>query len=80
MTKLSPTFIGGLLLCLGVLAPVRRRRLLAWQISDEPDAFRTEALRGVPGCVYSPALWFSYNDSLYFQAQERGSGAGNWKP
>jgi TPR repeat protein len=68
MTKLSPTFIGGLLLCLGVLAPSTGT---AASPDDRSDQRRSEQKHFLEclAVVYSTAFWFSYNDSLYFQTK-----------
>lgn len=68
MTKLSPTFIGGLLLCLGVLAPSTGTGASPDDLSDLGRSEQKHFLECL-AAVYSPAFWFSYNDSLYFQAK-----------
>jgi TPR repeat protein len=68
MTKLTLTFLGRLLLCLGMLAPTNSRGASPEAASEQ---LRSEQKHFVEclACVYSPAFWFSYNDSLYFQPQ-----------
>jgi TPR repeat protein len=68
MTKLSPTFIGGLLLCLGVLAPSTGGGASPDDFSDPRRSEQKHFLECL-AVVYSPAFWFSYNDSLYFQTK-----------
>ena len=68
MTKLRATFIGGLLLWLGVLAPnivggASPGDLSAQMFSEQKHFLECLA------AVYSPAFWISYTDSLYFQAK-----------
>jgi hypothetical protein len=68
MTKLQPTVVSRWLLFLGVLAPA----FLAAASSDElSNPMRSEQKHFLEclATVYSPAFWFSHNDSLYFQAQ-----------
>ena len=66
MIKLRLTFIGGLLLCLGVLAQSSGNAsspedLGARKLSEEKHFLECLA------DVYSPAFWISYSNSLYFQ-------------
>jgi TPR repeat protein len=68
MTKLSPTFIGGLLLCLAVLAPSTGTGASPDDLSDQRRSEQKHFLECL-AAVYSPAFWFSYNDSLYFQTK-----------
>ncbi|MCX6925969.1 MAG: SEL1-like repeat protein [Verrucomicrobia bacterium] len=68
MIKLRLTFIGGLLLCLGLLqrsigASVPPEDLTPQMRSEQKHFLDCLAV------VYSPAFWISYNDSLYFQAR-----------
>jgi hypothetical protein len=68
MTKLSPTFISGLLLCLGVLAPGTGAGASPDNLSDQRRSEQKHFLECL-AVVYSPAFWFSYNDLLYFQTK-----------
>src|ERR1035438_28228 len=68
MTKLSPSFIGGLLLCLVVLAPSTGMGASPDDLSDQRRSEQKHFLECL-AAVYSPAFWFSYNDSLYFQTK-----------
>ena len=68
MMKLRLTFISFLFLCLGVLAQPTSE-------GASPEDFKGKLLAEQKhfleclACVYSPAFWISYNDSLYFQAR-----------
>ena len=66
MIKLRLAFIGHVLLCLGALAQSTVKGAspddLGGRMLSEQKHF-LECL----ACVYSPAFWISYNDSLYFQ-------------
>ena len=66
MTKLRATFIGGLLLWLGVLAPNIVGSASPGDLSAQMFSEQKHFLECL-SCVYSPAWWLSYNDSLYFQ-------------
>jgi TPR repeat protein len=69
MKKLVLALIGCLLLCLGMLAQPTGgasspKSLNEQMLSEEKHFF--ECL----SCVYSPAWWLSYRDSLYFQPRD----------
>ena len=68
MIKLRLTFIGSVLLCLGLLA---QSNCTGASPDDPGERMRSEQQHFVEclACVYSPAFWISYNDSLYFQAK-----------
>lgn len=68
MTKLRATFIGGLLLCLGVLAPNTNGSASPGDLSAQMLSEQKHFLECL-AAVYNPAFWISYNDSLYFQAK-----------
>ena len=68
MIKLRLTFIGGLLLCVGVLAQSTGRGTSPEGLSAQ-KLFEQKHFVECLGCVYSPTFWISYNDSLYFQAR-----------
>ena len=68
MTKLRRTFITGLLLCLWALARTTDSRASSDDLNDQMRSEQKHFLECL-AAVYSPAFWFSYNDSLYFQAK-----------
>jgi TPR repeat protein len=68
MTKLRPTFIGGLFLCLGVLTQCTGGGASPDELSDQRRSEQKHFLECL-AAIYSPAFWMSYNDSLYFQAK-----------
>ena len=68
MTKLRLIFIGGLLLCAGVLAQSTGRGTTPENFSKQKRSEQKHFLECL-GTVYSPAFWFSYNDALYFQVR-----------
>jgi TPR repeat protein len=74
MIKLRLTFIGRLLLGLGVLAQFTVRGASPEDFSAQMLSERKHFMECLAS-VYCPAFWISYNDSLYFQprneAQER---------
>ena len=66
MKRRMLALIGGLLLCLGTMAQSASgasppESLNEQLLSEQKHFFECLA------CVYSPAWWMSYNDSLYFQ-------------
>ena len=68
MTKLRPSFIISLLLCLG---PLPQTTTVRASPDDLNDQMRSEQKHFAEclAAVYSPAFWFSHNDALYFQAK-----------
>jgi len=68
MTKLRPTFITGLLLCVGALAGTANSRASPDDLNDQMRSEQKHFLECL-AAVYSPAFWFSYRDLLYFQAK-----------
>jgi TPR repeat protein len=69
MTKLRPTFIGCLLVCLGVLAPSTGGGATPDDLSYQRFSEQKHFLECL-AAVYSPSFWISYNNSLYFQAKD----------
>ena len=68
MIKPRSIFIGGLFLCLGVLAQSTGGGAAPDDLSDQRRSEQKHFLECL-AVVYSPAFWFSYNDSLYFQTK-----------
>jgi hypothetical protein len=68
MIKLRLTFIGRLLLCLGVLSQSTGRGASPDDLSERMLSEQKHFVECL-ACVYSPAFWISYNDSLYFQTK-----------
>ena len=66
MTKLRLSFIGSLLLCAAALAQSTGRSASPEGPNDQMLSERKHFVECL-AAVYSPAFWFSYNDSLYFQ-------------
>jgi TPR repeat protein len=68
MIKLRLTFIGCLLLCAGGLA----QNTGSGSSTDDLNERMLSEKKHFVAClaaIYSPAFWFSYDDSLYFQAR-----------
>jgi hypothetical protein len=68
MRNLRAIFIGGLLLCLRVLAQSSIAGAAPDDLSDQGRSEQKHFLECL-AVVYSPSFWFSYNDCLYFQAK-----------
>jgi TPR repeat protein len=68
MIKLRLTFSSLLFLCLGVLAQSTGGGTSS-DDSNERMLSEQKHFMECLACVYSPAFWISYNDSLYFQAR-----------
>jgi hypothetical protein len=68
MKKLKLTLIGLLFLCVGLLAQSTGRGALPEDASEQVLSEQKHFVECL-ACVYSPAFWISYRDSLYFQAR-----------
>ncbi len=68
MTRLRVILLGCLLACLGLRAQSTGGSAAPQELSDRLLAEEKHFLECL-AAVYSPAYWFSYNDSLYFQAK-----------
>src|ERR1017187_5788515 len=66
MKRLMLALVGRLLLCVGMLAPCAGSAAPPHSL-DEPMLSEQKNFLECLSCVYSPAWWFSYNGSLYFQ-------------
>ena len=64
--RLTFTLVGRLLLCLGMVAQSAVGASLPPDLDEQLLSEQKNFVECL-SCVYSPAWWFSYNDSLYFQ-------------
>jgi hypothetical protein len=66
MKRLMLSLVGGLLLCVGMLAQSAAGGSAAPNLDEQMLSEQKHFVECL-SCVYSPAWWLSYRESLYFQ-------------